>query len=528
MRKLFKVLSIIIICLIIFCLCIYFLATNSFLLKNVVFPVAGSIMNAEIKVEKVVISPFAGDYEVKNLEVNSSDGYSLKIGSYNSNIDLFSLFEGIIKINYLNLKDTDIYITQDVSSGEGEKQEQKQKQPEAQAEEPFDTSNLAILDINKIKVENLNITYKIKRATEKESSVLELSNYNIAIPQLKSGADGTIDYSGVFKIYKAGPKADENKLTGELTGKIYTKINKTSLPSLVKLTLKIKIEEEVTPIEMVFESNKNKQSQTYPFKLNTKISNFPLLPIFKASFADSFGKTTGILKDFSIDINGSDLINPDICKNVNGSLKLYIENLSFPRILLEYKMFKIIFLPIEILANINDYTTSKIVPADLKEIFGLANNILNGVTKMRFKKTNIDISLEKGRIQFKELKMKGGLLNTIQNISMKGYLDLGKQMDITTKVSFSGLVIPMRIQGTIEDPKPNLTTLLPGMVFGTVTNAFETAYDIEKGIVGGGINTTKKIVGGGINATKKIGSIFKKPAGKISKQKPVTTVPQKN
>jgi hypothetical protein len=219
MKKVFKILSVIIICLIILCLCVYFVATSSFFIKNAFLPLAGSIIDVKIKVEKIVVSPFSGDFEIKNMEIKSQDGYSLKIGDYNTSINLFSLFKGVIKINYLNLKDTDVHIIQEESFEKVDMHQESEE--EIYNKEPDkNKSNFFILDINNIKIKNLNIIYTLKRSTKEKSSVSELLNLNVIIPCLRTGADGSIDYKGIFKF---GSETGKDKLTGGLTGKIYTK-----------------------------------------------------------------------------------------------------------------------------------------------------------------------------------------------------------------------------------------------------------------------------------------------------------------
>ena len=490
MKKIFKLLSIIIICLIILCLCVYFIVTSSFFIKNIAFPVTGYFMNAEIKVEKVVFSPFAGDCEIKNLEVKSADGYSLKLGEYNSNINLFSLFKGIIKINQLKLKNTDIAIVQEVSF-EKKNKEQGGKQTTHTEASNKDISDFIVLDINNIKIDNLNIKYTVKRTATKESSVMELSKFNVTVPRLKTGTDGTIDYKGLLQV---GPENGENNLTGELTGKIYTKLSNYSLPTLVKLTSTAKFGDEVTPIEIVFESSRNRQLQTFPFKLKTKITDFPLLPLFKAFLEGGYSDSSGKLNYLYLDISGSDLIDPDIYTDINGSFKTDIVELYIPYNLTEYKPVQIIFLPIKILSDITKYTKSNVViPSQLQDVFKSANDITKGVNNMHFKHVDIDISLNKGKIQFEKLEMKGGKLKAIRSISIKGFVDLNDQMSIRTRTSFAGVVIPLEIKGTIDNPTPDLTKLLSGLVLGTAENLLETGFDVGKGLTKDGINVGKKL-----------------------------------
>ena len=99
------------------------------------------------------------------------------------------------------------------------------------------------------------------------------------------------------------------------------------------------------------------------------------MPLFKAFVEGSYADAAGKVNNLSLDINGIDLNNPDIYTNVNGSLKTDIVELSLPIKLSEYGPVKLIFLPVEILSNINEYTKSNVVPPGLSEVFKYANNI---------------------------------------------------------------------------------------------------------------------------------------------------------
>ncbi len=486
MKKVFKLLSIIIICLIILILSIYFIATSSFFIRNVLFPVTGKIFDIKINVEKIVVSPFAGDFEFYNLEVISQDGYSIKVKKYKSNINLFNLYKRVITINNLNLKDTDITIVQELSL---EKKEiKKEEEPNYYRLTYDDLSDLIILDINNIKIDNFNIKYTAKRSTTKESSVMELSNYSLVIPQLKTGKMSIINYKGTLKT---GPESGKQELTGEISGDIHTKISNNSLPPFLELNLKAKINEEVTPIKIVFESNKNKKLQTCPFKINMKLNNLSLLPLFKVFIGGSYSEGSGTVNNLSLNIVGSDLINPDINKNIEGVFNAEIVDLYLPIELAKYGPVKLIFLPVEILSNINQYTKTDTVPSQLDGIFKSANSITSGLDSMHFSKNIIDISLDKGKVIIKKLDMTGGMLRAVRSISIKGNIDLHKEMDIDTQTSFVGVIVPIRITGTIDNPKPDLTMLLPGMVFGTANNILGSGVDIGKGITMGTINVGK-------------------------------------
>ena len=489
MKKFIKFISIIVIILIIVFFSLYFILTSSFLIKNVFFPITGSIIGAKIKVEKIVFSPFAGDCEIKKLDViDKKNSYSLKIGNYNSNIDLFSLLSGTLKVNYFKLHDFDMSFTQTVYPDEIALEEPNN-------ENYINSNDIGIkslidLDINNVEIKNFNIHYTVKRSTQKDSSLLELTDLNLNFPILKAGKNSDMTFNGTIKT---GPTTGKDKMTGKIQGKIHTELTYDSLPSLIEIESKAKFNDEETPIKIVFKATENITENIYPFQLNMNITNLPLLPFFKAFIEGSFSESKGKVDSFTLKSEGRNLLNPDIYSNIKGNLQIKITDLALPIELAKYGPLRIIFLPIEILAHINNYTKSDTIPPGLQEVFSYTNNLTQGLNDMYFREGHIDISLNKGVVDIKTLHMKGGLLRAVRSILIEGRVDLNNTMDIKTTTNVLELIIPIRIKGTVDNPSPNLTMLLPGMVFGTTKNIVKSGIDIGTSITETGINTGKDI-----------------------------------
>ena len=473
MKKLFKFILTLIILLIILCLAAYFAATNSFVIKNVILPVVGGQLNAKISVEKVVLSPFAGNFMLKDFRMTAQDQYSVKIGDFDCNLNLFDLVKGKLNVAHLKLIDSDIRIIQNVSKKEQAVAKTKTKKPVSRGGNTV--SKPMLLDINNVKIKNFNLEYIIKRSTESKTSITEIKDFNLMLPQLKTGSDGTVDYNGTFRI---GSAVKEHSSTGSFSGQIYTKLSGSSMPVLLKLTSKAKFGDEVTPIDIQFASSENQKMHTQPFKVNAEITNFPLLPLFKAFVEGSLSGSQGNVENLSLTMQGNDLTNFDVYHNVSGQLKTDIKNLSLPMQLTQYDTMKLMFLPVEILANINQYTKSNIVPPQLDNAFKSTKDITSGLSEMRFDQGNVDLSLNKGVVKINKFQMKGGEANTVRSLSFQGVNDLNNQIDIKTKTDLLGLVLPIRIRGTVNSPKPDLSMLLPGVVFGSVEDIVSTGADV--------------------------------------------------
>ena len=480
MKKLFKIIAIVIICIIIVLLCLYFLVTSSFFLKKAVLPMIASSIGAKISTETIVFSPFESAVEFTKLNINSKDNYSIKIGSFQTKFRLFELFNNKIIVDKFNLKDSYIEIVQ--------KEEIKNEStPIDEIQKPDNNENIKVdnqsaplyLDLNNIVIDNLNFTYEVTRSNIDKTSLTEFKNFNLSIPRIKSGEKSNTKFECQFNIFDG---KYEDKLSGSLAADIETVLKNNSYPSNLDLTSKLTVEDNITPITVHFESLTGENTNIHPFKLNGEFTKLPLLPLFKTFIGGSYSKTDGMVDSFEIKINGSNLTNFDINSNIEGTIKSQIKNLTLPTEVQQYGIAKIIFLPFEILSHLSSYTGENIISRNMTLISDSAQQITQGMKDMLFKTGDINISLNRGVVNIKQLEFKGDDYNAVRSLSIKGKIDLNSTMKLSTSTSLAGIIIPIRILGTLDNPKPNFVTTLPGMIIGTTSNILSTGFEAAKSI----------------------------------------------
>jgi len=449
----------------------------------------GSSIGAKISTETIVFSPFESAVQFTKLSINSKDNYSVKIGSFQTKFKLFELFNNRIIVDKFNLKDSYIEIVQkEEIKNESTPIDDKQEPDNKESKNVDNQSTPLYLDLNNIVIDNLNFTYKVIRSNIDKTSLTEFKNFNLSIPRIKSGEKSNTKFECQFNIFDG---KHEDKLSGSLVADIETVLKNNSYPSNLDLTSKLTVKDNITPITIHFESLTEKDKNIHPFNLNGEFTKLPLLPLFKTFVGGSYSKTDGMIESFELKINGSNLSNCEIKSNIDCTLKSKVKNLTLPSELKQHGIARLIFLPIEILAHLSNYTGNNIISRNMTTISDSAQEISQGIKDMHFKTGNINISLNRGVVNIKQLDFKGDDYNAVRSLSIKGKIDLNSTMKLSTSTSLAGIIIPIRILGTLDNPKPNFVTTLPGMIIGTTSNILSTGFEAAKSI-GTSLTSNKK------------------------------------
>ena len=440
---------------------------------------------------------------------------------FSLSVSLSDLVNGLLKVNYLNLIDTNIDIVQnmmeennmDMKTVSVETENKKKSIKHSNVyndQDAVQKKQSFMLDLKKINIDNFNVRYKAKRQNSSKTSIVKLNKFNLNIPELETGKLGNINYNGLINMNCGN---GTSKLAGTLSGNIKMKFDKYLLPEIFKLKGQVKFGEEISPIYVNFKSNKNLVTNR-PFELKVNIKRFLLLPIFKAFISGGYSESKGCIKELTFQAKGTDLLKINPKKNLTASLHSNLEDIDLPVKLAKFAIVKLIFLPIEIISNINSFTKTNIVPEKLNDAFKSVNEITEGLQTMYFKTGNIDISLDDKKIEVKNFNLKGGSVNTVRRIVFNGYVDVDGKMELNSKTSFIGIVVPIELTGTVNEPKAKILMVLPGLIVDTAGNLIVTGVDLGRDVGRGGLNASKYLLktgveGGvragmtGVNLTKK-------------------------
>ena len=122
-------------------------------------------------VHRLHIEPFNGRLEIDDLIIGnpegySKDGYAFKLGDVIADADLGSVTKDKIHIEHLRLKDIDVVYERGLTSSNLDeilgRLEQKEKEEKAQEKEEKKESKEKTFQFDKIEIENVGVTLKIK------------------------------------------------------------------------------------------------------------------------------------------------------------------------------------------------------------------------------------------------------------------------------------------------------------------------------------------------------------------------------
>ena len=501
--------------------CMYFFITSQYFLQDYLLSELGSSINGSVKADKISFSPFMCELNINNIEIDSPDNFSLKADSVDLNFDIMQLLFKKVQLKFLIIDNANITITQHIYE-----KEKKVFGIDAYATDLVDSivQNSSLIPANKhladkyplegininlnnIKINNLNIEYIIKRKVKRDSTNVYLKNFYLDIPNIKTNFSSTGRFKGELLFCSTNEK---NKCKGKFDGDIKLNLSKFNFPTLLSVNTNLKFDK--TPAsKSVLKITSSYSQGLMKTNLLLTVKNMSLLPFFKTFLKGSYNESDGLMKELRLEIVNEDLTSANITKNIHGQLQMSLENISLPTELCKYDPFKIVFLPINVMANIDDYTKSKIsIPPFLKKIFLYTDDVVDGVSTLKFKKGNIDLTLKDGIINFNEFMFKGKMLSPVNILQFSGTVDFDGKIDLKTKTTIAGIQIPLVIKGTIEKPKPIVTTFIPDLVSNNTMNIINTGKDSVYGIIDTGGDAVNILKEAGKNTAVQLNGSIKK------------------
>jgi hypothetical protein len=446
--------------------CLYFFVTSQYFLQNFILPELENSINGSVEAEKITFSPFSCELNVVNLKVDSPDKFSLKVGRADMDFNLTQLLFKRVELKYFNLNDTYIKIIQkrdrfvqkdfeqesnNVHSGESVSKRTDNENP---------LKNIKI-SLNKIKIKNLNLEYVIKRKTKNESTDIRFLNFNLDIPYIKTDAVSTGKFNGDMLFSSIN---DKNKLPGKFNGELKLNLSKTNFPTLFNGNANLsfyKYPNSKVALQLI----PGKSQDHANAQCLLTVENLPTLPFLKTFVKGSYNESDGILKRLDVKLENNDLAALDAANEVNGELQMSLENFSIPIELKEFEIIKMFFLPIDIMANIDNYTNSRAaLPVYLKKIFAYADDVIDGLSTLKFSSSNINLSYKKGIVYFDDFTLNGEKAKPFNRLKLSGTAGIDKKINLKTKTTINGVEIPLDIKGTTRRPKPVMNTFISDLL----------------------------------------------------------------
>ncbi len=195
------------------------------------------------------------------------------------------------------------------------------------------------------------------------------------------------------------------------------------------------------------------------YKSGLEFTTLDLAPIVN-SFTKNQKPFAGTLADFAMKADTPDASFDNPFKNISGILKARFTDLSIPTNLREKSMtINLILTPLETVSTIGKYIPSEYIPKELDSAASAFSDFFKGIDNFEFKEGAIDAVADSGVIRIEKCIFTGEL---IKFLLLKGNMQSSDgALDISSETSIGKLVVPLKIKGTLSNPVPNYTMLLP-------------------------------------------------------------------
>ncbi len=201
------------------------------------------------------------------------------------------------------------------------------------------------------------------------------------------------------------------------------------------------------------------EGANFSYALKLSFADLELGPLVNP-YLDSKKPFEARVSDFKLDASSPSASRERPLKGVTGLLDANFEKISIPCNLREKStMVNLILTPVEALSTIGKYIPEKYMPTELLAGAEFIGTILKGTENLKFKDAEMRVSADAGKLRVEECRLNGEL---IKFLLLKGtiYGEDGR-LDISSETRLGKLSIPLKIKGTLFQPTPDYTMVLP-------------------------------------------------------------------
>lgn len=253
-----------------------------------------------------------------------------------------------------------------------------------------------------------------------------------------------------------------------------------------------------TPIPMTGEIDLG-QAGGYPYKWKCQFKDLNAAPIINARANKDDRSIKATIKEFDADITGKGFRQSNLDRYLDGRIRITAADMSIPNSLRDTGYFKIILIPVEILAKMVTYVPQLNTTDDLAKAFSSAQSIYQNTDNLKLYTGKVDLDIEKGYLLIQEFDFTGDF---IQKLTFRGRLPLSPDnaMQLNSQTTVSYLTIPVDIGGTLNNPKPNIPRMVAALLQSNFTKLLKGKQ--VKSIIGEAdslLKRTGEIITEGIN-----------------------------
>lgn len=183
-----------------------------------------------------------------------------------------------------------------------------------------------------------------------------------------------------------------------------------------------------------------------------------LAPLFRLFDGNTAG-VSGTLESLNLAFSGKGLTETELKRNLNGTLRTSVRNLSFPvRNERTESFLNLLTIPLKAVPQVEERISPETLPADFQALRSELLAVAEGKKNLRFDSGVLDASVSNGVLTLNKFEFEGG---TLKRESVTGSVELlSGRLNLDAMLELAHTTIPLSVRGKLGKPQLDITKSL--------------------------------------------------------------------
>lgn len=183
-----------------------------------------------------------------------------------------------------------------------------------------------------------------------------------------------------------------------------------------------------------------------------------LAPLFRLFDGNTAG-VGGTLESLNLAFSGKGLTETELKRNLNGTLRTSVRNLSFPARNERTESFlNLLTIPLKAVPQVEERISPETLPADFQALRSELLAVAEGKKNLRFDSGVLDASVSNGVLTLNKFEFEGG---TLKRESVTGSVELlSGKLNLDAMLELAQTTIPLSVRGKLSKPQLDITKSL--------------------------------------------------------------------
>ena len=183
-----------------------------------------------------------------------------------------------------------------------------------------------------------------------------------------------------------------------------------------------------------------------------------LAPLFRF-FDENTAGVSGTLESLNLAFSGKGLTETELKRNLNGTLRTSVRNLSFPARNERTESFlNLLTIPLKAVPQVEERISPETLPADFQALRSELLAVAEGKKNLRFDSGVLDAAVSNGVLTLNKFEFEGG---TLKRESVTGSVELlSGRLNLDAMLELAHTTIPLSVRGKLGKPQLDITKSL--------------------------------------------------------------------